>query len=590
MIMNLGAVKERGSEYSGQKPIQRLILMNVVFVVLVLVLGGAIVFNIIHKGLQQNLTNLNQTRILAKRIDSFFKNDLPFRKQVDVQMITVLQVHHEIKRFVSGEEKSKAPLQTRIDQLLSQQEVMRQIWPQGFMQDSVPFVEENIGLLDEIVQDLFVIESPDQAAELAEDAGGASEDLSMVMYRMHDELEKNEMTVNKSALMTNEIVQENVDRLKKLLSSLNRQILIIMILLLALVIGQQFRLYFKLRKRLRQLVERVRDIAEGEGDLTARLDINTRDDIGDMAQWFNIFIEKLQGIVKEIVGTAETLNVSSSDLYDLSVNMATAAKEVSSNSKNVALAAEDVNTNMESVAASTEQASINVGLVASAVEQMTCTVTDISQNTENARRIAGDAVEQTKATSLRIIEYGKSAQEITAITETITEISEQTNLLALNATIEAARAGEAGKGFAVVANEIKELARKTSEATGEIKKKIGAIQDNTVATVDEIGRISEVIGGVNDLVAEIASAIEEQSVTTQEISENIVQFSDGIKEVDTKVAQSASATSNITRDILELNRKNGEVSANSSKLNVCADELSKLADQVTVLAANFKVG
>jgi methyl-accepting chemotaxis protein len=590
MNMNFVAVKERNSEYSGQKPIQRLILMNVVFVVLVLVLGGAIVFNIIHKGLQQNLNNLNQTHVLAKRIDSFFTNDLPFRKQVDMQMITVLQVNHEINRFVSGEEKSKVPLQTRIDQLLSQQEVMRQIWPQNFMQDSVPFVEENVELLNDIVQDLFMINSPSQIEELAEDAGGASEDLTMVMYQMHDKLEENELFVNKSALKTNEIVQENVDRLKKLLSSLNRQILMIMILLFALVIGQQFRLYFKLRKRLRQLVERVRDIAEGEGDLTARLDINTRDDIGDMAQWFNKFIEKLQGIVKEIVATAETLNASSSDLYDLSVNMATAAKEVSANSKNVALAAEDVNTNMESVAASTEQASINVGLVASAVEQMTCTVNDISQNTENARCIASDAVKQTKATSLRVTEYGKSAQEITAITETITEISEQTNLLALNATIEAARAGEAGKGFAVVANEIKELARKTSEATGEIKKKIGAIQDNTVATVDEIGRISEVIGGVNDLVAEIASAIEEQSVTTQEISENIVQFSDGIKEVDTKVAQSASATSNITRDILELNRKNSEVSANSSKLNVCADELSKLADQVAVLAANFKVG
>jgi len=590
MNMNYGAVKERSNEYSGQKPIQRLILMNVVFVVLVLVLGGAIVFSIIHKGLQRNLNNLNQTHVLAKQIDSFFKNDLPFRKQVDMQMITVLQVNHEINRFVSGEEKSKVPLQTRIDQLLSQQEVMRQIWPRDFMQDSVPFVEENVELLNDIVHDLFVIESPSQSAELVEDAGGASEDLTMVMYQIHDKLEEIEKVVNTSALKTNEIIEENVDRLKKLLSSLNRQILMIMILLFALVIGQQCRLYFKLRKRLRQLVERVRDIAEGEGDLTARLDINTRDDIGDMAQWFNKFIEKLQGIVKEIVATAATLNISSSDLYDLSVNMATAAKEVSANSKNVALAAEDVSTNMESVAASTEQASINVGLVASAVEQMTCTVTDISQNTENARRIAGDAVEQTKATSLRIIEYGKSAQEITAITETITEISEQTNLLALNATIEAARAGEAGKGFAVVANEIKELARKTSEATGEIKRKIGAIQDNTVATVDEIGRISQVIGGVNDLVAEIASAIEEQSVTTQEISENIVQFSDGIKEVDTKVAQSASATSNITRDILELNRKNSEVSANSSKLNVCADELSKLADQVTVLAANFKVG
>jgi len=573
-----------------QKPIQRLIMMNVVFILLVMVLGGAFAYHIIHKGLQQNLANLQQTFALVGRVNTYFLQELPFRKHVDMQMVTVLQINHEIIKFVNGNEKNTGQLQKLITNLLAQQQVMREIWPQDFMRDSMPILDDNVRLLTETVQNILITSAKDPLAELTEDASGLSEDLMQVMYQMHDELNKIETFTNTAVVKANENVQENVDRLTELLRSLNRQIILIMVLLFGLVLAQQGRLYVNLRKRLWQLVERLRDIAEGEGDLTARLAIDTQDDIGSMAMWFNKFIEKLQGIVKEIASSAETLNTSSSDLYDLSLNMATAAKNVSVSSKAVALATEDVNNNMASVAAAAEKTSTNVGLVAAAVEEMTVTVNDISKNTENARRIASEAVAQTRITSARVTEYGKSAQEITAITETITEISEQTNLLALNATIEAARAGEAGKGFAVVANEIKELARKTSEATSEITKKIEAIQTNTVATVDEIGRITEVIDEVNIHVGEIAAAIEEQSVTTQEISENIVQFSKGIKEVDTKVSQSASATGEITKDILELDRKNGEISANSSKLNICADELSKLADKVMVLASNFKVG
>ena len=577
-------------ERSKQKPIQQLIAMNVIFILLVMVLGGAVVYLIIHKGLQQNLENLKQTQGLVEKVNIYFLQELPFRKQVDMQMVTVLQINQQIIKFVDGNEKNKAFLQKLIHKLLAQQQVIHEIWPRNFMQDTIPILDDNIRQFTETVQNILLIRAKEQLTGLTEDATGLSEDLMQIMYQMHDELEKIETLTNTSVVKANDNVQQNVDRLTGLLSSPNRQIMLIMLLLFGLVLAQQCRLYVNLRKRLQQLVERLRDIAEGEGDLTARLEIDTQDDIGSMALWFNKFIEKLQGIVREIVSSAETLNTSSSDLYNLSGNMATAAKNVSASSKSVAMATEDVNNNMASVAASAEQTSTNVGLVAAAVEQMTVTVNDISKNTENARRIAAEAVEQTKITSARVTEYGKSAQEITAITETITEISEQTNLLALNATIEAARAGEAGKGFAVVANEIKELARKTSEATGEIKKKIEAIQTNTVATVDEIGRITEVIDRVNIHVGEIATAIEEQSVTTQEISENIVQFSEGIKEVDTKVAQSASATGEITRDILELDRKNDEISVNSSKLNNCADELSKLADKVMVLASNFKVG
>ena len=125
--------------------------------------------------------------------------------------------------------------------------------------------------------------------------------------------------------------------------------------------------------------------------------------------------------------------------------------------------------NMGTVTMASEQAAQNVNVVATAMEEMTAAVQEIAQNTTKASSMTEDAVNYAKGSSEKVNQLGFAAKEISKVTEVITEISEQTNLLALNATIEAARAGDAGKGFAVVANEIKELAKQTANATGEIK-------------------------------------------------------------------------------------------------------------------------
>jgi methyl-accepting chemotaxis protein len=124
-------------------------------------------------------------------------------------------------------------------------------------------------------------------------------------------------------------------------------------------------------------------------------------------------------------------------------------------------------------AAAMEESATNVTMVTTSSEEMSATIGEIAQNAEKARTISDQAVSKATDTSGQMDGLGRAAQGIGKVVETITEISEQVNLLALNATIEAARAGEAGKGFAVVANEIKELAKQTSEATLEIKAIVG---------------------------------------------------------------------------------------------------------------------
>jgi methyl-accepting chemotaxis protein len=340
---------------------------------------------------------------------------------------------------------------------------------------------------------------------------------------------------------------------------------------------------------INNVVDGLRDAAEGEGDLTKRLEVKSSDELGLLAHWFNTFISKTQQLVAEVAQNAVNISSSSRSFADLSGQMSEGAETMSGKSNTVSSAAEHLSGNINSIAAAMEQASTNMNMVASATEEMTSTVDEIASNSEKARAITAEAVSQSRSASARVDELGRAAQEISKVTETITEISEQTNLLALNATIEAARAGEAGKGFAVVANEIKALARQTAEATGEIKGRIRGVQDSTSATVNEIGQISRVIESVAEMVSTIATAVEEQSVTTRDISKNISQAYEGIQEVNVNVANSSNASGEIAKDIAMVNQSIAEITNSSSQVNLSASELNSLAEKLSAMVTRFKV-
>lgn len=335
-------------------------------------------------------------------------------------------------------------------------------------------------------------------------------------------------------------------------------------------------------------VDMLKNIAEGEGDLTKRLDVHSKDEVGEMANWFNQFVEKIQLIVGDLAQNSTKLNTSATALAGISQEMAEGADQTASKASGVVSSSEGMSRNFNAVAGTMEETATNMNLVSSATDQMSGTIHEISQNTEKANAMTLSAVKQAQVASKQMDLLGGSAQEIGKVIGTITEIGEQVNLLALNATIEAARAGDAGKGFAVVANEIKELARQTTESSSEIKHQVEGIQHITEETVNEIGRITTEVNDINEIVSTIAVAVEEQTATTREISQTLSQADTGINEVNDNVAQSSRVAENIVDEISDVTHAAEGMKNSSNQIDTRTSELLSLAETLNAVVGKFK--
>ncbi|MBU0992232.1 MAG: methyl-accepting chemotaxis protein [Proteobacteria bacterium] len=379
---------------------------------------------------------------------------------------------------------------------------------------------------------------------------------------------------------------------------------------------------------LGKTVEMLKDIAEGEGDLTKKLEINSNDEVGEVAKWFNIFVSRLSDMIGKVREDIERLIVSSTQLKTISDdmagksdqmdgqstvvqtssenasasirNIATAAEEVSAQVSTVSSASDDLAGNMNtigsitsdvtetfhSVASAAEQMSGSVKSVAVAIEEMYSTLNEVAKNSGRGADMTSNASDKAGETSGIVNALGNAASEIGDVVDLIKGIAAQTNLLALNATIEAAGAGEAGKGFAVVANEVKELARQTAGATEEIREKVEGMQNNTDSAVFAIEAIVKAISEINSIMSTIASAVEQQTATTNEISKSVGEAADSATSVSKMVQDAAKSADKASENIQAAIKSGAEVSRNLEDVTKAAVAIAKDAAQASTETEN----
>ncbi len=346
---------------------------------------------------------------------------------------------------------------------------------------------------------------------------------------------------------------------------------------------------FGIGSSLNAMIVNFQDVAKGEGDLTKRITITSKDELATLGELFNLFMEKIQNIIRQLSTDSQKIDVSSGELVTVAKDMAKNANSTSDMAGKVTTEAGAMSSNLNSVAAAMEESSTNAGMVASAAEEMNATINEIAKNAEKARSISANAALKTSEVENSMSILNKTAQSIGKVTDTIAEISDQTNLLALNATIEAARAGEAGKGFAVVANEIKELANQTVAATNDIRNQIDNVRNNTDSTMTAIKEVSGVIHDVNDIVSTIAAAVTEQSAATQEIVSNITSLSVGIQDANRNVSQGSAVAESITREIGGVNLATAQMKQSSDLVMQSASNMSSMAEELKKIVQTFKV-
>lgn len=365
----------------------------------------------------------------------------------------------------------------------------------------------------------------------------------------------------------------------KLSESLNRNMKIvfftILISLTLLTIGIAILVRKVITERVKATVEMLKDIAQGEGDLTKRLHSNSKDELGDLAQWFNTFVNNLREIIATVQANAERVSIASAEL---------------------ASTAESLNKGSNDQKIHTEQ-------IASAMTQMSRSITDIVENAsrsaESSMEASGIAaqgkevvektvkgmerIEATVNETSKIIEkLGKSSDEIGNILRVINDIAEQTNLLALNAAIEAARAGDHGRGFSVVAGEVKKLAESTGVATKEIAEMIVKIQKDTETSVMamSVGK-DEVNEGVK-LAEEAMNSLQVIVEASRNAATTVQIIAQAANEQSASTEQVAQSMDNM----LEYTQKSAEA---TNQIELSSDDLEKLSSELHNKIGWFKI-
>lgn len=354
---------------------------------------------------------------------------------------------------------------------------------------------------------------------------------------------------------------------------------------------------------IRIMNEQLKDIAEGEGDLTKEVSIKSKDEIGELANSFNKMISSLRTMIQQISFTSEQVAASSEELTASTEQTKLGTDQIATSIQEVAIGADAQGQGANESSKAMQEITINIQQVSETVASVSGAATETSQEAYLGNESLQQVIKQmthineaVNESSSVIKQLGEHSKEIGKIIEAITGIADQTNLLALNAAIEAARAGEHGKGFAVVADEVRKLAEQSKESADHITTLINQIQRDTTHAVDVMDKGTkemvvgmEVVHETGDGFQRILKSIEHVTGQVQEVTAISEEIAAGAEQVNASIEEMANIAQTSASNTQNVASAAEEQLASMEEILLSSSSLSNMAEDLQLLIKKFKI-
>ena len=437
-------------------------------------------------------------------------------------------------------------------------------FPDGLAKDTLEDVTDSVGDIEEVMRREALVSLVNVVAKMKSFTENVNKQVVGINQLSEDLNNVNALSAN--IVVANKSINELSKDFEGQINLSKKSIFLVLLITISISIIGSIVLIRTITKPLQNVSTALKDISEGEGDLTKRLNLKSQDEIGVLANSFDLFVDKIQFIVSNTKKVAMSLKTLATEV------------EVLSQSSFESLESEKDQLNLV-VTAMTEMSATSKD-VAKHVEETSEAAQKANKNAQNSSKVVQNTIQVISELKYEIVNVSESITELAnntknvgSVIEVIDSIAAQTNLLALNAAIEAARAGEQGRGFAVVADEVRSLAARTQHSTQEIREKIEELQvaaHKAVALMqisqskteqgvieaahvgESINTIIEGISIITDMSAHIATAADEQSYVAEEMDENLISINNAVDNTSNVADKSLKSANNLVEMSLEL--------------------------------------